>query len=165
MDFLLTPELGLVFWTTLTFTFVVFFLKKFAWKPILNALKVREETIERSLQAAELAKAEVESMSKMRDEMMDQARNERDEIMKDARDLKNKIIGEAKDAAQDEANKIIVSAREQISAEKKAAIKELKVQVAEISIEIAGLILESELKSDKKQKEIIERYLDKVNFN
>ncbi len=165
MDFLLKPDPGLVFWTTLSFGILVYLLRKYAWGPILHALKVREETIEASLQAAERAKSEVEDLVKVRQEMMDSTKNERDEIIKETRELKDKIINEARTSAQNEANKLIESARKQIEAEKNAAIKELKTQVAEISIDIAGLILESELKSDTKQKEIIDKYLDKVNFN
>jgi F-type H+-transporting ATPase subunit b len=165
MDFLLTPDPGLVFWTTLTFGILVFILKKFAWKPILHALKVREETIEFSLQAAEKAKAEVEDLAKQRQKMMDEAKNERDVLLKETREMKDKILNEARSSAVDEANKLIDSARKQIEAEKNAAIKELKTQVAEISINIAGLILEKELSSDTKQKELIDKYLDNVNFN
>jgi len=165
MDFLLTPNPGLVFWTSLTFLILVFLLKKFAWKPILHALKVREETIESSLQAAERAKAEVEDLIKVRQEMIYEAKKERDEILKETRELKEKILSEAKKSAQEEAEKIIESSRSQIIAEKNLAIKDLKNKLAELSIEIAGKILQSELKSDEKQKEIIDKYLDKVNFN
>ncbi len=165
MDFLLQPDPGLVFWTTLSFGILVFLLRKYAWGPILHALKVREETIEASLQAAERAKTEVEDLVKVRQEMMDSTKNERDEIIKETRELKEKILSDARTTAQNEANRLIDSARKQIQAEKNAAIKELKTQVAEISIDIASLILESELKPNIKQKEIIDRYLENVNFN
>ncbi len=165
MDFLLQPDPGLVFWTTLSFGILVFLLRKYAWGPILHALKVREETIEASLQAAERAKTEVEDLVKVRQEMMDSTKNERDEIIKETRELKDKILSDARTTAQNEANRLIDSARKQIQAEKNAAIKELKTQVAEISIDIASLILESELKPNIKQKEIIDRYLENVNFN
>ena len=163
--FLLTPDPGLVFWTTLTFGILIYILKKYAWKPILKSLKIREETIEYSLQAAEKAKAEVEDLVKVRQELMDAAKNKRDEIVKETRELKNEIIGEARANALVEAEKIIELARKQIQAEKNAAIRDLKIQVAEMSVEIAGLILESELKSDDKQKAIIDKYLNNVSFN
>lgn len=165
MDFLLTPDLGLVFWTTISFLVLVFILKKYAWAPILDALQVRSETIEQSLQAAERAKAEVENLVKVRQEMMDAARNERDELLKETRELKDKILLEARSGASRESEKIINSARKQIEAEKNAAIKDLKKQVAELSIDIAGLLIENELKNDQKQKAIIDKYLENVNFN
>lgn len=165
MDFLLTPDPGLVFWTTLSFIVLAVILKKYAWAPILDALNVRSETIEQSLQAAERAKAEVENLVKVRQEMMDEARNERDELLKETRQLKDKILVEARTGATRESDKIINLARIQIQAEKNAAIKELKKQVAELSIDIAGLLIQSELKEDKKQKAIIDKYLENVNFN
>ncbi|MCW3806439.1 F0F1 ATP synthase subunit B [Plebeiibacterium marinum] len=165
MDFLLTPDPGLVFWTTLTFGILVFVLKRFAWGPILHALRVREETIEYSLKAADKAKSEVEDLVKLREELIDSAKTDRDDIMKEARELKEKIINEARNSAQKEANKLIDLARKQIEAEKLSAIRELKKQVAELSVDIAGIILESELQSDQKQKELIDKYLDNVNFN
>jgi F-type H+-transporting ATPase subunit b len=163
--FLLTPDPGLVFWTTLTFGILVFVLRKYAWGPILNALKIREETIALSLESAERAKAEIETLAKVRQETMDAAKNERDELLKETRELKEQIVNEARQHAKFEADKLIVSARKQIEAEKNAAVRELKTQVAELSVEIAGLILESELKSDAKQKELIDKYMEKVNFN
>ncbi len=165
MDFLLRPEPGLIFWTVLTFLLLVVLLRKYAWKPILHGLKVREETIENSLLAAEKAKNEVENLEKLHQKMMNETKAERDEILKQTRELKNKIISEAKGTAQKEATKIIESAREQIKIENNKAIKELKNQVAKISIEIASMILETELKEDSKQKEIIDKYLENVNFN
>lgn len=165
MDFLLTPDPGLVFWTTITFLILFFLLKKFAWGPILDALKFREETIEHSLQAAEKAKAEVEDLVKVRQELIDSAKSERDELLKETRELKEKILAEARSIAHVEADKILVLARNQIQAEKMAAIKELKKQVAELSIDIARVIIESELKEDNKQKNIIDKYLEDVNFN
>lgn len=121
MDFILTPDPGLVFWTTLSFVFLVFILKKYAWGPILHALNVRNETIEQSLQAAEKAKAEIDNLVKVRQEMMDAAKDERDELLKETRELKDKIIAEARLGASQEADKIIDSARKQIVAEKVAA--------------------------------------------
>jgi len=165
MDFLLTPDPGLVFWTTISFGILAFILKKYAWGPILHALNVRNETIEQSLQAAERAKAEVEDLVKTRQQMMDDARNKRDELLKETRELKDKILSEARSGANEEADKIIDSARKQIMAEKSAAIKDLKKQVAELSVDIAGLLLHAELKDDQKQKAIIDKYLDSVNFN
>lgn len=165
MDFLLTPDPGLVFWTTISFILLAVILKKYAWAPILDALQVRSETIEQSLQAAERAKAEVENLVKVRQEMMDAARSERDELLKETRELKDKILIEARTGATRESDKIINMARKQIEAEKNTAIKELKKQVAELSIDIAGLLIQAELKEDKKQKAIIDKYLENVNFN
>ncbi len=162
---LLTPDPGLVFWTLITFGLLVFLLKKFAWKPILHALKVREETIEFSLAAAEKAKAEVQDLNIEKEKIMNQAKADRDELIKEARELKQNILDEAKSKAQIEADKIIVSARSLIEREKNEAIQEMKHKVAELSVDIAGKLLEQEMEANDKQKAIIDRYLQEVNFN
>jgi len=165
MDFLLSPDPGLVFWSTITFLILFFLLKKYAWTPILDALTFREETIEHSLLAAEKAKAEVEDLVKVREELINSAKNERDELLKETRELKEKILADARSSAHVEADRILMLARNEIQAEKMAAIKELKNQVAELSIDIAKVIIGSELNENNKQKNIIDKYLEDVNFN
>jgi len=162
---LLTPDPGLVFWSLITFGLLVFILKRFAWKPILHALKTREETIEYALAAAEKAKAEVEDLNLTKIQIMNDAKAERDGMIKEAREFKENILVDAKRRAQEEADKIIVSARLQIEREKNEAIQELKEKVAEFSVDIAGKLLEEELETSDKQKAIIDRYLQEVNFN
>jgi len=162
---LLTPDPGLVFWTAITFGILVFLLKKFAWKPILHALKAREETIEFSLAAAAKAKAEIEDLNIEKEKILNEAKAERDSLIKEARELKQNIVDDAKNKAQEEADKILESARILLEREKNEAIRDLKKQVAELSVDIAGKLLEQELETTDKQKAIIERYLQEVNFN
>ena len=162
---LLTPDPGLVFWSFITFVILVFLLKKYAWKPILHALKIREETIEYALGAAEKARTEVKNLEVTKAQMIEEAKKERDGLIKEARELKQNILKEAKSKAQTEADKIIESARLQILREKEEAILEFKQKVAELSVDIAGKILEQELKTTDKQKAVIDRYLQEVNFN
>ncbi|MCU4175904.1 F0F1 ATP synthase subunit B [Carboxylicivirga sp. N1Y90] len=162
---LLSVDPGLVFWSTLAFTLVFVLLRIYAWKPILHALKVREETIEFSLAAAEKAKAEVEDLNQTKTQIMNEAKADRDDMIKEARELKQNIVDEAKSKAQSEADKIIESARQQIEREKNEAIQEMKRQVAELSVDIAGKLLEQELETTDKQKAIIDKYLQEVNFN
>ncbi len=162
---LFTPDPGLAFWTFITFVILVYLLKKYAWKPILHALKVREETIQFSLEAAEKAKAEVQSLNLEKEKILNEAKAERDGLIKEARELKQNILDEAKSKAQEEANSIIRSARQQIEQEKNEAIQEMKKQVAELSVDIAGKLLEQEMAITDKQKAIIDKYLQKVSFN
>nr|WP_321450262.1 F0F1 ATP synthase subunit B [uncultured Carboxylicivirga sp.] len=162
---LLTPDPGLVFWTTITFGLLVFLLSKYAWKPIMHALKAREETIEFSLMAATKAKAEIEDLNIEKERILEEAKAERDSLIKEARDLKQNILDEAKGKAQEEADKILVNARELIEREKKEVIQEMRRQVAELSVNIAGKLLEQELESTDMQKAIIDKYLQEVNFN
>lgn len=162
---LITPDPGLVFWSFITFSILVFILGKFAWKPILHALKAREETIQFSLEAAAKAKEDVANMEKAKTDMINEAKAERDDLIKSARELKDKMVDEAKSKAQGEADKIISSARIQLEHEKSEAIRELKEKVATLSVDIAGKLLEEELGTTEKQKSIIDRYLQEVNFN
>ena len=152
---LVTPAIGLIFWTAVVFILLVILLKKFAWKPILTAVDKRNESIENALKAAEKAKEDIENLTADNERILNEAKLERDALLKEAREIKDKVIAEAKDKAKIEAEKILVSAKEQITNEKMAAITELKNQVAELSIEIAEKIIKSELQDLNKQKELV----------
>lgn len=165
LNALTTPGLGLIVWTTITFLLLLFLLGKFAWKPILSAIKTREEGIENALAAAEHAKKEMQELKSANETILNQARAERDALLKEARDTKESIINEAKTKATKEAERILTAAREQITNEKNAAITELKNQVATLSIEIAEKILKSELSSDEKQKTLVNNLMKDVNLN
>ncbi len=162
---LLEPGIGLIFWTSLTFLLLLLLLGKFAWKPILNAIKSREEGIEKALGAAERALNDMRELKSNNEKMLAEARNERDALMKEAREVKESIISEAKTKAQKDADRIMSSAREQIINEKNAAVSELKNQVASLSIEIAEKILRSELSTDEKQKALVNNLMKDVNLN
>lgn len=162
---LVTPQLGLIFWMVVTFLTALFILKKFAWKPILNALSEREQNIEEALNTARKAKEEMAALKADNEKLIQQARSERDQMLREARDAKDSIIAEAKTKAQAEANKVLTQARETINSEKNAAIAELKNQVAEMSLEIAEKILRHELSNDEKQKMLIQNLIKEVNLN
>jgi F-type H+-transporting ATPase subunit b len=156
---LVTPAIGLMFWTVVIFILLLVILKKFAWKPILKAVDDRNSSIEQALSAAEKAKEEMAELSSNNDKILSEARIERDTIIKEARDIKEKTIADAKAIASDEAEKIIASAKEQINNEKMKAMTELKNQVADIAINMAEKIIQSELKDTEKQKNIISEAL------
>jgi F-type H+-transporting ATPase subunit b len=162
---LVTPGLGLIIWTTISFLTVLFLLKKFAWKPIMTAIKNREESIEKALKAADAAKAEMDAIKSSAEKEAKKAREERDAILKEARDLKDQIVGEAKSKATTEADRIVAAARETIKNEKLAAISELKNQVATLSIEIAEKMLKSELSAENKQNTVINNLVNEINLN
>ena len=156
---LVTPAIGLMFWTCIIFILLVLVLKKFAWKPILSAVDKRNESISNSLLAAEKARDEIASLTANNEKIIAQAKMDRDVLLKEARDMKNEIILQAKDTASKEADKIITSAKEQISNEKMKALTELKNQVAAISIEMAEKVLGSELSNVDAQKDLVNRAL------
>ena len=162
---LVTPGIGLVFWTTLSFLIVLFLLKKMAWKPILAALKEREESITEALKAADKAKFEMAELKAGNKKLLNEARAERDDLLKEARETKNKIVADAKEGAQAEADKIIKSAHDAIETDKKAAINELKNQVAKLSIDIAEKILKNELEDAKKQDDLVKNSIEDFKLN
>lgn len=162
---LVKPAFGLIFWMLLSFGIIVFILRKFAWKPILNMLSERETSIQNALDAAERAKEEMKALQSSNERILTEAKAERDLLLKDARDIREKMISEAKATAAKEGERLLKSARENIQNEKMAAITELKNQVATLSIEIAEKILKSELSTDEKQKTLVNTLLKDVNLN
>jgi|TARA_B110001450_G_scaffold240180_1_gene248712 F-type H+-transporting ATPase subunit b len=160
---LVTPALGLIFWTTVVFVLLLLLLKKFAWKPILSAVEERNSLINDSLQAAEKARDEMSELNSNNEKIIAQAKLDRDTLLKEAREMKSQIISQAKDQAALEAEKLVNSAKEQISNEKMKALTELKNHVADLSIEMAEKVLSNELSDASKQKELINRSLKENN--
>jgi F-type H+-transporting ATPase subunit b len=162
---LITPGFGLVFWTAITFIFLLLILGKFAWKPILGAVSEREEGIKTALASAENARKEMENLSADNDRILKEARLERQAMLKEARELKNNMIETAKSEAKDEANKLIAQAQLAIEAEKKAAIADLKSAVANLSIKIAETVVREELADKAKQEKLVESMLKNAKLN
>ena len=162
---LLTPGTGLIVWQTIIFLLLFFLLAKFAWKPILNSLRIREESIQSALDSAEKAKAEMAQMQADNKKMMDEARQERDAILKEARDVANSIKDEAKQDASKQAEKMIADAKAAINNEKQAALSEVKGQVAGLVIQVTEKILREKLQDEKAQQALIDKYVKDVNLN
>ncbi len=159
---LLIPHTGTVIWMLIGFLAVFFLLKKFAWKPVLNALKQREDSIDNALKAADAAKKDMERLNQDNEKIIAKAKLERDKIIKEARELKETIIIDAKEHAGSEAEKLIETARKNIRAEKDAAIKDISDHVVQLSISITEKLLQEKLADDKEQKELINRFLREV---
>ena len=159
-----SPE-SLVFWTTLIF--VVFFLimRKFAWKPILGAVKGREDSINNALLAAENAKKEMQNLKSDNEKLLAEARAERDLMIKEAREIKEKMIADAKSEAQAQGEKMIEAAKASIESEKNAAMAELKNQVSSLSLEIAETLLKEELSNKEAQTKLVEKMLGDAKLN
>jgi F-type H+-transporting ATPase subunit b len=158
------PE-SLVFWTTIIFLVFFFILAKFAWKPILHAVKEREASINDALALAENARKEMQNLTADNERILKEARNEREELLKDARSIRESMIETAKGEAQNEAEKMIIKAKESIESEKMAAIADLKKQVAELSIGIAEKLMKDQLASKDAQVKLIDNMLKDVKLN
>ena len=156
---------GLFVWQSLIFIVLIFLLKKFAWKPILSSVEDREEGIRSALDEAKAAKEEMAQLKSANENLLKEARAEREAMLQEARDIKEKIVGEASAAAKEQAANITASAHASIAAEKEKAMVEIKNQVAELSIEVASLILKENLSSDANQKALAEKYVKDLNLN
>jgi F-type H+-transporting ATPase subunit b len=162
---LITPELGLIIWTSIVFVLLLLLLAKFAWKPMLKAVNDREAKISESLELAEKTKAEMKAMQSQNENLLKEARAERDAIVRDAKEVATKMVEDSKNAAKIEAEKVMVSAREAINSEKTAAISELKNQVASFSLEIAEKLVRQDLSSNDNQKALAEKLAAEVKMN
>lgn len=150
---------GLFFWQILIFIFLVLLLKKFAWKPILDTVNERESSIKDAMSEADKARNEMAAIQESNQKVLKEARAEREALLKDARNTGAKIVAQAKSDAKTEANKIISQAQDAIQNEKRAAVNELKNQVAQISLEIAEKVIDTELANKDKQAQLVDKLL------
>jgi F-type H+-transporting ATPase subunit b len=157
-------SLGLFVWQLLIFVGLIFLLRKFAWKPILDAVNDREASIKDALSAAEEARVEMENLQSDNQRILKEARSEKEALLKEALTTKSEIINAAKEEAQQEAQKIIIQAQETIQNEKRVAVNELKHQVGSIAIDIAEKVLKKELESKEKQMQLVNQILEDTDL-
>jgi F-type H+-transporting ATPase subunit b len=151
---LLTPGTGLIIWQLIIFSLLFLLLAKFAWKPILTALKDREQSIQQALDAAERAKAEMAALKADNEKLLREARDERDKILREARDAANRLHDQAQ-----------ANAKAIIQTEKQAALRDVRTQVAMFSLEIAERLMKTHLKEDKAQRELAELFIKDLKLN
>jgi F-type H+-transporting ATPase subunit b len=162
---LITPDLGIFFWQTVTLAVVLFILGKFAWKPILQILKEREVYIEQSLQSAQEAQRIVAQMKQEQDQLLEQAMKEREKIIREAVVNKTEILKTAALEAKQLGDRVLQDAREVIVAEKEMAFSKLKQEVVALSIHIAEKLLATELHTDQKQEDLVKKFLHETKIN
>jgi F-type H+-transporting ATPase subunit b len=161
---LTTPAIGTLFWTVLIFIMFFLILKKYAWRPILNAIKSRDEMIKGSLESAEKARKDMLKLQSDNEIILRKAREEREDILKEAREVREKLISEAKEKAAEEAEKLVEKARAGIENEKNKALSEIHEQVASLSVDIASKLLGAKLKQSGEQAKLINNYLKEIDF-
>jgi F-type H+-transporting ATPase subunit b len=158
-------SLGLFVWQSLLFICLVLLLRKFAWKPILNSVSEREEGIKNALAAAEEAKKEMQNISADSEKLLKEARAEREAMLKEAREIKDKLIADSKEQAKVEGDKMIKQAQAAIESEKKAAVADIKSQVANLSVEIAEKVIKEQLSDKSKQLKLVDDLLGDIKLN
>ena len=162
---LLTPAVGLIIWQTIVFVLLFLLLAKLAWKPIINSLNDRDRSIQEALETAEKARHEMSQLKSENEKLLNEARVERDRILRQAREVSIKMKEEAQLDAKKLSDKIVEEARAAINIEKQAALKDVKVQVAMFSLEIAEKLMKKNLAADKAQKDLVESYVKDLKVN
>jgi F-type H+-transporting ATPase subunit b len=161
---LVKPGLGLIFWMTITFSIVLFILSKFAWKPILNSIREREDSINNALDSAEEARKQMSALKADNEKLLNQARAERDLMLKEAHEMKDNIIAQAKKSAEEEGHKIILKANASIESAKINAMNELKTQVAILSVDLAEKVLRKKMEDRAQQESFVNENLKSITL-
>lgn len=162
---LVTPGIGMIFWSTLFFLILLFILGKFAWPSILTAVKTRNESIKHALDSADKAREEMAKLQADNQKILAEAKAERNAMLKEAKEVKDSLIAEAKEKAGEEAKKLVQSAREAIQAEKDAAVSDMRAQMVTLSVEIAEKILRDKLEDSKAQKDLVKKLVNEADLN
>jgi F-type H+-transporting ATPase subunit b len=162
---LTSPGIGVVVWAALIFGIFFLILAKFGWKPILSAIKARDEMIKGSLASAEKAREDMIKLQSDNEAILRKAREEREVILKEAREVRDKLISEAKGKASEEAEKIVEKAKAGIEREKAKALSEIHEQVATLSVDIASKLLGEKLSRTEEQEKLISKYLKDIDLN
>jgi F-type H+-transporting ATPase subunit b len=156
---------GLFVVQTILLLALILLLVKFAWKPILTSLNERESGIQDALEAAENARKEMQNLQADNDKLLKEARAERESMLKEAREIKDKMISDSKEQAKIEGDKMIKQAQSAIESEKKAAVADIKTQVANLSVEIAEKIIKEQLSDNSKQLKLVDDLLGDIKLN
>ena len=162
---LFTPEPGLMIWMLVAFLIVFFILAKFGWPAIIKGVEERGRFIDNAVQAAKEANEKLAGIKVAGEKMLSEARNEQLKLLKEGAELKEKIINEAKEKAGLEADKIMQNTKLAIQKEKEDALKEIRNEVANLSIEIAEKVLQKKLDNKSAQMELINKLLEEPSNN
>ncbi|KZK74881.1 MAG: F0F1 ATP synthase subunit B [Pelodictyon luteolum] len=161
---LLSPEPGLIFWTTITFVLVLIILKKIAWGPIISALEEREKGIQSSIDRAHGAKEESEAILRQNRELLAKADAEADRVIREGREYAEKIRAEITEKAHQESQKMIEAAKNEIEQEKRRALAELRNEVADLAVRGAEKIIRGALDADV-QKKVVDSMIQDLSTN
>jgi F-type H+-transporting ATPase subunit b len=162
---ILLPDPGLIFWTFLIFVIVYYILGRFAFRPIQNALKKREDDIQASLDQAKKAREEMANLKAENEELLRQAQEERAAILREAKETKDSIIAEARDKAKQEAQRIVTSAKEEIEHKRMEVLTSVKNELGLLALEVAEKLTRNELKGKKEQETLVNTLVDEIKFN
>ena len=162
---LITPDSGLVVWMTIIFAIVFLILAKFGFPVITSMVKKRNDKIHDSLAAARLAEEKLATLAQEQQELIDKARVEQAALLKEAAAARDNLIAQAKEQAKEEAEKILQAAKLEIAAQREDALKDVRRQVAEISLDVAEKVIRKTLEGSQEQTELVDRLIDEATRN
>lgn len=160
---LITPDFGLFFWMAIVFIIVLAILWKWGFPTIVNMVNSRKEFIDDSLRKAHEANERLANIQKEGEAMLQNAREKQAQILKDAADTRDAIVVKAQEKATNEGSRLLNEAKAEIEAEKQNAIRDIRTQVAEISVQVAEKIVREKLSSDESQMELINKLLNDIS--
>jgi len=162
---LISPGIGLIFWMTLSFGLVLLILRRFAWKPILGTIRERELFIASSIRESKRIQRELAELDSTKEKLLLQAKDKAEEVIHHAKKEGEEIIRKAQQHAREEATKIIDAAKNSINAERKAAEREIRQQIINLTVDMAKQLLEEEFSDEKRKNQYIERLLEGIQLN
>ena len=162
---LLIPDSGLLFWMGLVFLIVLFILWKWGFPVIVNMTNERKAFIDESLRKAHEANERLANIQKEGESILQEAREKQAQILKEATETRDAIVEKAQGKAREEGVRLLTEAKAEIEAEKQNAIRDIRAQVAQLSVQIAEKVVRQQLSSDKKQMDLIDRLLDEVSVD
>ena len=160
---LMLPDSGLLFWMTIIFAIVFFVLAKFGFPVITGMVEKRTKRIDDAISAAREAESKLMGLASQQEKMIEEARAEHDRILKEAAAERDRLIAAAQEQARDEAGKIMEETRERIRQEKEAALRDIRREVAVLSVSIAEKVVRKELSTDAGQQELVDRIFDELS--
>ncbi|MDR2409963.1 MAG: F0F1 ATP synthase subunit B [Bacteroidales bacterium] len=162
---LINPDIGLIIWMTISFLILLLLLGKFAWIPVLKMLNEREKKINEALNEANLAREQMKQLTADNERLLMVAKEKREAIINDGRKISQKMYDEAKAKVQEESQRILAAAKDDINIEKQKAITDIRNMIAEISLEIAEKVIEDELSDKQKHQHYVDKRIEKLKFN
>lgn len=160
---LITPDFGLLFWMTLIFVILFFILAKVGFPVITGMVSQRQDRINDSIRLAKEAEERVRELSSEQASMIEEARKEQAAILRDAASARDAMVSRAQEQAREEAAKIIEQARIQIAAEKETALRDIRREVASLSVSIAEQVVRKDLSDNEAQMALIDRLMDEMS--
>ena len=165
MNPLITPDPGLAIWAILIFSILLFLLSKFAFRPIVNSLKERQDSIETALNAANKAKEEMAQLQSKNEDLLREAKEERNKMLLEAKDIANKTMDDARERSKVEYAKLIDNARKDFEAERVSALMQMKNEAGKLAVDIAEKLVKKELSDKKAQEDLVSSLINEAKFN